>query len=185
MADITNMNIANQAILFTLRNEDDLWDKKARLEDLDDGAGKTYIGLTEKYDGKYLKDSHNIDIVGLSELYKRSKPMAIKIIVDCYKNKYWNGRGFDQIKSDRIAIRLFDLAVNCGFGGLNDICNRAGLGKTFNAAAVNHLINTQTEATALTIIKIAALDRYKSLRNWKKFGKGWENRLKKDEFNVL
>lgn len=179
------VDIVDNAILFTLRNEDCLWDKKAQLEDLHDGAGWTFIGLTQRYDGKYLKDAHGLDIVGLADLYKHDKAAAVKIIVDCYKNKYWNGRGFDQVKSDRIAIRLFDLAVNCGFGGLNNILERAGLGKSFNAAAVNNLINTQGEATALTIIKIAALDRYKSLKNWNKFGKGWENRLKKDEFNIL
>lgn len=178
------METKEKAILFCLRNEDDRWDSKASLEDLDDGAGWTFIGLTQKYDGKYLKDQHNIDIVGLSQLYKKDKPAAIAIIVDCYENKYWNGRGFDQVKSERIAIRLFDLMVNCGAGGLNNIMLRAGLGKSFNPAAVNNLIDKEGEEKALTIIKIAALDRYKGLKGWGKFGGGWSNRLKKNEYNI-
>ena len=43
--------VVEQAILFCLRNEDDRWDTKAKLEDLHDGAGWTFIGLTQNYDG--------------------------------------------------------------------------------------------------------------------------------------
>ena len=80
--------VVEQAILFCLRNEDDRWDTKAKLEDLHDGAGWTFIGLTQNYDGAYLKAEHGLTIVGLHELYKCDKAHAIKIIVDCYKKKY-------------------------------------------------------------------------------------------------
>ena len=176
--------IVEQAILFCLRNEDDRWDTKAKLEDLHDGAGWTFIGLTQNYDGAHLKAEHGLTIVGLHELYKCDKAHAIKIIVDCYKKKYWNNRGFDKIKSPRIAIRLFDLSVNCGFGGLNNIMSRAGLGKRFTPEAVNALIDSNGEGPALARIKAAALERYKSLKNWPKFGNGWTNRLNKDEYSI-
>ena len=174
--------VVEQAILFCLRNEDYRWDSNAKLENLHDGAGLTFIGLTEKYDGDYLKKEHGMAITSLHELYKCDKAQAIKIIVDCYKNKYWNNRGFDKLTSPRIAIRLFDLAVNMGFGGLNDVMRRAGLGKTFSAEAVNKLIEAEGEMGALQTIKAAALDRYKILKNWNRFGNGWTNRLNKDEF---
>lgn len=174
--------IVEQAILFCLRNEDDRWDTKAKLEDLHDGAGWTFIGLTQNYDGAYLKAEHGLTIVSLSELYKADKAQAIKIIVDCYKKKYWNNRGFDKINSPRIAIRLFDLSVNCGFGGLNNIISRACFGKKFSPEAINAVIGEIGEGPALSRIKMAALERYKSLDQWDDFGNGWLNRLNKDEY---
>ena len=179
-----DMPTVEQAVLFCLRNEDYRWDSNAKLENLHDGAGWTFIGLTQNYDGAYLKAEHGLTIVSLYELYKVDKAQAIKIIVDCYKKKYWRNRGFDKIKSERIAIRLFDLAVNCGFGGLDNIMSRAGLGKTFNADTVNALIENEGELAALHQIKSAALDRYKDLKGWSRFGKGWSNRLNKDEFQI-
>lgn len=173
-----------QAILFTLRNEDDRWDTHARLENLNDGGGDTFIGLCSVYDGKYLQEKYGLDIPKLALLYTADRPEALDIIVDTYGERYWNGRGFDKVNSDKIAIRLFDLAVNCGFGGLNNIMERAGLGDIFVAEIVNDLIKSQGEDTALTIIKNAALDRYRSLRQWPKFGNGWTNRLEKNEFNI-
>ena len=175
-------NTMETAILFCLRNEDYRWDTNAKLEDLRDGAGDTFIGLTQKYDGDYLYREHGLAIMSLYELYKVDKAQAIKIIVDCYKNKYWNNRGFDKLTSPRIAIRLFDLAVNMGFGGLNDVMRRAGLGKVFSTDAVNKLIEAEGEMGALQTIKAAALDRYKILKGWARFGNGWTNRLNKDEF---
>ena len=174
----------DHAILFCLKNEDYYWRTNAKLEDLDDGAGWTFIGITQKYDGKYLKEKHNIDVVGLHKLYQTDKAAAVKIIVNCYDKKYWSNRGFDKIKSERIAIRLFDLAVNCGFGGLNNIMARAGLGKVFNPDTVNALIENAGELAALRQIKAAALARYKALKGWTRFGKGWSNRLNKDEYSI-
>ena len=96
---------ADNAILFCLKNEDDNWRTNAKLEDLGDGASWTFVGVTQKYDGQYLKEKHNIDVVGLHKLYQTDKAAAVKIIVDCYDKKYWRNRGFDKIKSERIAIR--------------------------------------------------------------------------------
>ena len=178
------MPVVERAILFCLRNEDYRWDSAAQLEDLDDGAGLTFIGITEKYDGPTLQREHGLTMRELYELYKQDKAKAVGIIIDIYQRKYWDNRGFDRIKSDRIAIRLFDLAVNNGFGGLNNIMARAGLGKTFNADTVNALIENEGELAALHQIKSAALDRYKDLKGWSRFSKGWSNRLNKDEFQI-
>lgn len=182
------MNIVNEmstfehAVLFCLKNEDDSWRTNAKLEDLNDGAGWTFIGLTQRYDGDYLKAEHGLNIIGLYELYKVDKAHAIQIIVDCYKKKYWDGRGFDAITSPRIAIRLFDLAVNCGFGGLNDVIKRSGLGRKFEPETINATVAEAGEESVLHTIKAAALDRYKALKGWSRFGNGWTNRLNKDEF---
>ena len=179
------ITMPDAAIMFTLRNEDCHWDTKARLENLNDGAGLTFIGLTEKYDGEYLKTTHHTDIKGLAELYKTNRPTAIGIVVDTYRHKYWTGKGFDQIKSDRIAVRLFDLAVNCGFGGLNNIMRLAGLSEKFTPEEINDLIEKLGEDSALALIKNAALSRYQTLRGWKRFSKGWTARMNKDEFEIL
>lgn len=182
MDNVTTIPTLDHAILFCLKNEDDSWRTNAKLEDLHDDAGWTFIGITQRYDGQYLKEKHNIDVVGLHKLYQTDKAAAVKIIVDCFRKKYWDNRGFDKVKSERIAIRLFDLSVNCGFGGLNNIMARAGLGKRFSPEAVNALIGNIGELPALSRIKAAALERYMSLENWPKFGKGWTNRLDKDEY---
>ncbi len=182
---MTFIDLPEAAILFTLRNEDYNWDTKARLEDLQDGAGWTFIGITQKYDGGYLKDKHDIDVPGLATLYGKDKQKAVEIIKDTYEQKYWHGRGFDKIKVPRIAIRLFDLAVNCGFGGLNKIIENCGLSTRFDSDDVNRLIDKQGEGPALAIIKNAALQYYKGLKGWPRFGNGWSNRLKKDEFKII
>ena len=79
-----DMPTVEQAVLFCLRNEDYRWDSNAKLENLHDGAGWTFIGLTQNYDGAYLKAEHGLTIVSLYGLYKVDKAQAIKIIVDCY-----------------------------------------------------------------------------------------------------
>ena len=56
-------NLQEAAVLFTLRNEDYKWDTDAKLENLDDNAGWTFIGLTQKYDGDYLKEKYDTNIM--------------------------------------------------------------------------------------------------------------------------
>jgi lysozyme family protein len=172
---------ATKAIKFMLRNEDYRYDTKAKLENLGDGAGLTFIGLTEKHDTKYLP--FGMTIKGLANLYSQDKLMALAEIIAIYREKYWNKR-YDFINDERLAIRLFDFGVNCGIGTavkiLQKAVNIAPTGK-FDEATVTRVNET---ATAYTLFKKAAEGYYRSLRQFPKFGRGWLNRLNKDEYSV-
>ena len=101
---------AQKAIEFMLRNEDYRWDSRAVLENLNDGAGLTFVGLTERDDTKYLPPECPA-IKALAALYKTDKARAIEIIIQTYIKAYWNPK-YDDLISERLAIRLFDLGVN-------------------------------------------------------------------------
>ena len=124
---LDTMTRQEKAIRFMLRNEDYKWDSRAKLENLNDGAGLTFAGLTERDDTKYLP-SDCPTIRALAELYKVDKCKAITIIITTYIKAYWNPK-YNELINERLAIRLFDLGVNMGVGsavkllqrGLNDL----------------------------------------------------------------
>lgn len=175
------MDRSTKAIKFMLRNEDYRYDTNARLEDLGDGAGLTFIGLTEKYDSKFL--AAGMTIKGLADLYKRDKLMALTEITNVYRLKYWNNL-YDFINQERLAIRLFDLGVNCGVGTAVKLLQKAvgaeSSGK-FNPATLAKVNETPA---AYEAFKQRAAGYYRSLRQFNKFGKGWLNRLNKDEYSI-
>lgn len=179
MIFIMSKEIANKAILFALRNEDDSYDKNAKLENLNDGAGLTFIGLTEKYDEHYLKNAHELTIKQLAELYQQDRKRTIEIIKDAYYDLYW-AKEFDAITDERITIRLFDLMLNRGRGGLNSILGAAG----YKLTTINDNIKTEGAETVYDNIIIAAEKAYRSLRQFNRFGEGWLNRLKRNVYKI-
>ena len=104
------MNRQEKAIRYMLRNEDYKWDTRAILENLNDGAGWTFCGLTQRDDEKYLP-AECPTIKALAELYKVNRSRAIEIIINVYIKGYWNPK-YDELINERLAIRLFDLGVN-------------------------------------------------------------------------
>lgn len=172
---------ATKAIKFMLRNEDYRYDTKAKLENLGDGAGLTFIGLTEKYDTKFLP--FGMTIKSLANLYSQDKLMALAEIVSIYRAKYWNKR-YEFINDERLAIRLFDFGVNCGVGTAIKILQKAiGITPTgkFDEATCT---KTNETSNAYELFKERAEGYYRGLRQFPKFGKGWLNRLNKDEYSI-
>ena len=170
---------AYKAINFALRNEDDDYDKNAKLEDLKDGAGLTFIGLTEKYDEAYLKNKHGLSIKQLADLYKNDKIKVIEIIKNAYYDLYWL-KSFDLINDEKIAIRLFDLMLNRGAGGLRQILSNAG----YCLETLNDNIKNQTADVVYENIINSAEELYRGLKQFNKFGKGWLNRLYRSEYKI-
>ena len=166
--------VAEKAVNFALRNEDDSYDKNAKLENLNDGAGLTFIGLTEKYDEAHLKNKYGLTIKQLADLYKTDKAKALEIVKDTYQDLYWN-KAFDDLKDERLAIRLFDLMLNRGAGGLRSILSNAG----YRLENLNDYIDKQGKDTVYRNVVDSAEELYRGLKNFNRFGTGWLNRLKR------
>jgi len=73
----------------------------------------------------------NLDIENLT------KEQAIEI----YRRDYWNALHLDKIDSDRIAWKVFDIAINCGRGTAAKILQRA-----IGVTADGHIGNITLEA---------------------------------------
>jgi len=171
--------VAQKAILFALRNEDDNYDKNAKLENLGDGAGFTFIGLTEKYDEAHIKNKYGMTISQLANYYKTNKGKALDIIRETYCDLYWF-KAFDNILDEKIAIRLFDLMLNRGAGGLRQILSNAG----YCLETLNDNIKNQTASIVYENIINSAEELYRGLKQFNRFGKGWLNRLHKSEYDI-
>ena len=110
----------NKAILFTLDNEDSNWRTQPKLENLGDGAGLTFMGLTQEDDEKLLPGGMTIQ--ELAAIYldgnEEFHEYALDMITDIYYHEYWLvnkiNAGYDNIESYKIACRLFDFGVNRG-----------------------------------------------------------------------
>lgn len=177
--DNMSKDVATKAINFALRNEDDSYDKHAKLENLGDGAGNTFIGLTDKYDGKYLQNTFGLSVTDLADLYKEDKQRALDIVKQSYYDLYWN-KYFDQISDERLAIRLFDLMLNRGAGGLRSILSNAG----YKLENLNQAIEATGKDTVYNNVVASAEELYRGLKQFNKFGNGWLNRLKRSEYTV-
>lgn len=171
--------VAQKAILFALRNEDDGYDKNAKLENLGDGAGLTFIGLTEKYDGAYIKNKYGMTISQLANYYKTNKGKALDIIKETYCDLYWL-KSFDLINDEKIAIRLFDLMLNRGAGGLRQILSNAN----YRLETINDNIKNETANVVYKNIINSAEELYRGLKQFNRFGKGWLNRLYRSEYKI-
>lgn len=175
-----------------LRNEDFRWDTAAKLEDLKDGAGWTFIGLTEKYDSGYIPGG--LSIVELAELYKHDQKAAINIIIAVYDTKYWPGV-YDKIKFEKLAIRLFDAGINCGVRTSIKLlqCTLADLGAEividggFGPQTLD-AVNRHSGPVVLKEYKKVLENHYHAIiakdPSKARFHDGWQNRLNRDEFAV-
>lgn len=101
-----------------------------------------------------------------------------QILFKFYYNEFWNPL-YAQIRSERLAIRLFDLGVNLGVKSAVKVLQRPlnvkvdGIFGKKTLAAVN-LYDIYGDF-------IAEADKYyRSLPDFPTFGKGWINRLYKE-----
>lgn len=187
----------DKAIMFTLDNEDWNWRHNPKLENLNDGAGWTFIGITQRDDEKYLP--FGLTVQTLADIYindvERRKEM-LEIINDIYFKKYWKP-AYDQIQSYIIACRLFDFGVNRGIvravQALQNACNVLMPGavelkvdgvfgdKTLNR--VNSLIKAFGEDKLYNAFVYQCRKQYSAIvdrnPNMGRFYQGWINRLER------
>lgn len=136
-----------KALAFTLKAEGGYSD------DPNDPGGATNKGITQAvYDNYRIVnklDKQSVRLISANEVY------------DIYENNYWNCLGCDKISDIKLAISVFDAAVNAGPARAARwlrLCNRDY--KQFNQLRLNYYNN---------LVKVhAKLARYL---------KGWTNRV--------
>lgn len=84
------------------------------VDDPDDRGGETYKGITKKYHGSW-KGWKIIDSMKKDDSFPKclTKDAELQSLVkDFYHNEYWEKFKCDKISSRKIAIELYDTAVN-------------------------------------------------------------------------
>lgn len=183
------MNLKTEAIKWMLKNEDDRWDTSAKLEYLNDGAGATLIGITERDDEKYLPNGMTIE--GLYGFYQTDRQKAIDIIVDVYSRKYWNPL-YESIADKKLAIRLFDFGVNAGIATAVKILQMAAYARGARIVIDGQFGNKTLAAInripdLLPLYKQGIEKHYRGIAKktkFKRFLNGWLNRLNRPEPTV-
>ncbi len=70
-------------------------------------GGKARFGINSLFHPEALRDG----------FYEMERDHALEYAQTLYIKDYWNGRGFATISDQRLATKLFDMAVNMGNGG--------------------------------------------------------------------
>lgn len=176
-----------------MRNENHDYDKGTiKIEHLGDGAGATFLGLTERDDTKYLSEGMTIE--SLAKLYKKDMWKAIGIVKEIYKIRYISP-AYEKIINERIYIRLIDLGVNCGMHtaikmlqraaeNCGVVCKADGIFGPATLAAIHACDGEKLHGS----YKRVALAHYKAIvaniPDDAKFLDEWEERLKTDEYSI-
>lgn len=94
----------SSALDYVIRNEDP--ELSGIIVDEPNG-GKARFGINSKFHPQAVAE----------RFYSMSRDNAFRYCVKVLKNEYWNKHGFDGIKDQRLATKLFDMAVSMGNGG--------------------------------------------------------------------
>lgn len=94
------MNILKLALAFTLK-----WEG-GKVDDPQDPGGRTAYGVTQKTYNEYLKSKG----LGAKDVWNISDEEKYEI----YSKGYWVAAGCDKLEDHRLAISVFDFAVNGG-----------------------------------------------------------------------
>ena len=154
----------NKAINVILANEG------GYVNDPKDAGGESKYGISKK---SYPKlDIKNLTIEGAKAIYYRD---------------FWEGQKYKEFKSDQLATKVFDLAVNVGTSRAHRILQRAlrAVGNTIKEDGIIGQItllavNSSNENELLAAIKSEAAGYYRSIvaknSSQAKFLSGWLNR---------
>jgi lysozyme family protein len=96
----------DKAIDVILDNEKGFSDRKS------DRGGPTNFGISLKFLRSLGKDGDlNLDgVIDINDIKYLDEDKA----EDLYQKYFWDENGYDKIQDQRIATKLFDIAVNCG-----------------------------------------------------------------------
>lgn len=132
---MTNLNnpMANfeEAITFVLRNED------PQLSGVvtEDSGGRTRFGIAERFHP------------GLGdEFYRGPADAALEVARDIYRRRYWEAIRGDEIRDQKIATKLLDMAVNMGVRQAVVLCQRVVNSIMEFHLAEDGIVGTQTMA---------------------------------------
>lgn len=148
-----------KAFNFMMKNEGGFSDHPA------DRGGATLFGVSSKFFPQTYNELQN----ATDDLERQ------QILFKFYHDEFWNPL-YDQIRSERLAVRLFDLGVNLG------VKRAVRLIQQIAGVTIDGVFGKQTlRAVNLYDVYgnfIAEADKYyRSLDDFPTFGKGWINRL--------
>lgn len=132
---MTNLNnpMANfeEAITFVLRNED------PHLSGVvtEDSGGRTRFGIAERFHPE-LGD----------EFYNSPAEAALEAARAIYRRQYWEAIRGDEIRDQKVATKLLDMAVNMGVRQAIVLCQRAVNSIIERFIAEDGVLGTQTLA---------------------------------------
>ena len=109
----------------------------------DDKGGATNFGISERY-------NPGVDVANLT------REAAIEI----YWERYWEGKNYDRLP-ERLAIKVFDLAVNMGRRTAGAILQRA-LRAVGTRVSIDGIIGRETSGAASRACEIAVLAAVRS-----------------------
>lgn len=157
---------------------------------LNDKGGETYRGISRNYNPDWTG-------WGIVDFYKQSYPNGVpnntifkddaldKSVNDYYYSNYWKPIGADAIKSDSVALILYDAAVNSGLGTTQKIVsNVLGIkAKIPFTDTVNNINNYPDQEKLFELIKSEREKYYKTIGGG--FLQGWLNRLNSISFKDI
>ena len=154
------------------------WD--AYTNDPDDKGGATKYGITVRT----LK-AIRFDVDGDGDVTENDvKSLTYSQAKDILKRKYWDVIQADSIESERIAIKLFDCAVNMGPARATRIAQEA-LNDLRYGLVVDGLMGPKTlsslngsDEDVFFLFLVSRLEQYYVGLNQRKFLKGWLRRAR-------
>lgn len=140
-----------------------------------DKGGRTNYGITQATLNRYIKSHPGTRVPDKVEL------LSVKDAEEIYRAEYWK---FDKICSQRVATKVFDMAVNMGVGTATRLLQKAvnaspdGILGPKTLDAVNTM---EPEAVLLNLVNLS-LAHYRGIierdESQNVFRKGWERRAK-------
>lgn len=182
------MNYFDRMIDQTLLLEDcNALNGKARLEHLGDGKKNTFIGIVDEDDAHLLPAFLEGTVVNLYKYYQEHREDALEIIRELFYNGYYN-KLYNDIPSYKIVSKLFDMGLPCGVGTavrlmqsvLNDMGASLSEDGSFGPktlSSINAFLAEGKEDIMYNRYLKKHEERFKSLKQFDKFGDGWLNRL--------
>ncbi len=166
------VNLFDKAYKFTAENEGGWSNNKF------DPGGKTLYGISKVYHPIYFRKIFNLYKKGFGHIAKAKAK-------EFYWHKYWNDL-YSAMKSERVAIRLFDVSVNLGKKRAIKIFQKALYNHTLIDISIDGIFGERTLQIFNDLVNVTMFYNlfkdnleayYRSLRHFKKFGNGWLNRL--------
>ena len=154
------------------------WD--AYTNDPDDKGGATKYGITVR-----TLTAIRFDVDGDGDVTENDvKSLTYSQAKDILKRKYWDMIQADSIESERIAIKLFDCAVNMGPARATRIAQEA-LNDLRCGLVVDGLMGPKTlsslngsDEDVFFLFLVCRLEQYYVGLNQRKFLKGWLRRAR-------
>lgn len=140
---------------------------------------------TFKWEGGYVNDPHDPGGETKYGISKRSNPeidipsLTKKDAKEIYYKKYWFPFRFDELSSETLAIKVFDVGVNVGTKKAIKWLQKC-VGATVDGIIgpeTIRLTNQAPQAQVLEDFLSMAEDYYRALKSFSVFGRGWLNRL--------